>query len=82
MFHLLFISVLPCSYHLSIVVDTVVSAMLGVFSVSTGHLPKFRACGGSERENVALQNIQARVRMISAYLYAQVNAKNTFIITM
>ncbi|XP_018022782.1 glutamine-dependent NAD(+) synthetase [Hyalella azteca] len=59
------------SYHLSIVVDTVVSAMLGVFSVSTGHLPKFRACGGSERENVALQNVQARVRMISAYLYAQ-----------
>uniref|UniRef100_A0A6A7G1H9 Glutamine-dependent NAD(+) synthetase n=4 Tax=Hirondellea gigas TaxID=1518452 RepID=A0A6A7G1H9_9CRUS len=59
------------SYHLSISVDTVVSAVLGVFSVTTGHLPKFRANGGTERENVALQNIQARVRMITAYLFAQ-----------
>ncbi|KAK7912856.1 hypothetical protein WMY93_013067 [Mugilogobius chulae] len=32
---------------------------------------KFRANGGSHRENLALQNVQARVRMVLAYLFAQ-----------
>lgn len=33
--------------------------------------PKFTAHGGSRRENLALQNIQARSRMVMAYFFAQ-----------
>ena len=59
------------SYHLSIVIDTAVKAVLGIFSVATGQFPKFSARGGSARENLALQNVQARLRMVLAYLFAQ-----------
>ncbi len=46
--------------------------MVGVFSDAMGGLkPKFEAHGGSVRENVALQNVQARSRMVIAYLFAQ-----------
>ena len=59
------------SYHLSIVIDTAVKAVLGIFSVATGQFPKFSARGGSTRENLALQNVQARLRMVLSYLFAQ-----------
>jgi len=59
------------SYHLSIVIDTAVKAVLGIFSVATGQFPRFSARGGSARENLALQNVQARLRMVLAYLFAQ-----------
>ena len=59
------------SYHLSIVIDTAVKAVLGIFSVATGQLPRFSVRGGTTRENLALQNVQARLRMVLAYLFAQ-----------
>jgi len=59
------------SYHLSIVIDTAVKAVLGIFSVATGQFPKFSVRGGSTRENLALQNVQARLRMVLSYLFAQ-----------
>jgi len=59
------------SYHLHIVIDTAVKAVLGIFSLTTGQFPKFTARGGSARENLALQNVQARLRMVLAYLFAQ-----------
>ena len=34
-------------------------------------LPKFKVHGGSEVENLALQNVQARCRMVLSYFYAQ-----------
>ena len=34
-------------------------------------VPKFKVHGGSEAENIALQNVQARNRMVLAYLFAQ-----------
>lgn len=34
-------------------------------------LPKFKVYGGSEVENLALQNVQARCRMVLSYFYAQ-----------
>lgn len=37
----------------------------------TSHKPKFKVHGGSAAENLALQNIQARLRMVLAYLFAQ-----------
>ena len=54
-----------------IVIDTAVSALVGIFSTVTGTSPKFRVHGGSDRENLALQNIQARTRMVVSYLFAQ-----------
>ncbi|XP_027009018.1 glutamine-dependent NAD(+) synthetase isoform X1 [Tachysurus fulvidraco] len=59
------------SNHLNINIDTAVKGMLGIFSIVMGKWPNFRASGGSSRENLALQNVQARVRMILAYLFAQ-----------
>lgn len=35
-----------------------VKGMLGIFSMVMGKWPKFRANGGSSRENLALQNVQ------------------------
>ena len=61
------------SHHLSIVIDTAVKAVLGVFSLATNMFPKFKARGGSPRENLAMQNVQARLRMVLAYLFAQVS---------
>lgn len=59
------------SYHLEINIDSAVSAVLGIFNVVTGLSPKFRTHGGCPRQNLALQNIQARLRMVLAYLFAQ-----------
>ncbi|XP_043225534.1 glutamine-dependent NAD(+) synthetase-like [Amphibalanus amphitrite] len=59
------------SYHQSIAIDVAVSAVLGIFTTVTGLVPKFRARGGTPRENLALQNVQARLRMVLAYLFAQ-----------
>ena len=59
------------SYHLGITIDTAVSAIVGIFSKFIGKTPKFKAHGGSASENLALQNVQARVRMIVSYLFAQ-----------
>ncbi|KAF9429455.1 glutamine-dependent NAD(+) synthetase [Entomortierella beljakovae] len=59
------------SYHIDMNMDTVVSALQVLFSLVTGKTPAFRAHGGSNVENLALQNIQARLRMVLAYLLAQ-----------
>ncbi|XP_055709599.1 glutamine-dependent NAD(+) synthetase isoform X2 [Phlebotomus papatasi] len=59
------------SYHLDINIDGAVSALIGVFTFVTGMTPKFRTEGGCPRQNLALQNIQARIRMVLAYLFAQ-----------
>ena len=42
-----------------------VSAVLGIFTTVTGLVPKFRARGGTPRENLALQNVQVRVLPLS-----------------
>jgi len=59
------------SYHLNISIDLAVKAVLGIFSTVTGFFPKFKVKGGTPRENLALQNVQARIRMVLAYLFAQ-----------
>jgi NAD+ synthase (glutamine-hydrolysing) len=51
--------------------DSVVSAVRALFGLVTGKTPKFKVHGGSSSENLALQNIQARLRMVLAYLFAQ-----------
>ncbi|XP_077868215.1 glutamine-dependent NAD(+) synthetase-like, partial [Saccoglossus kowalevskii] len=61
------------SYHLDIKIDSAVSASVGIFTMTTGKTPKFKAHGGSVRENLALQNIQARTRMVLSYQFAQLS---------
>nr|XP_057933417.1 glutamine-dependent NAD(+) synthetase isoform X2 [Doryrhamphus excisus] len=61
------------STHMNVNIDMAVKGILGVFSMVTGKWPAFRANGGSHRENLALQNVQARVRMVLAYLFAQLS---------
>lgn len=58
------------SYHVDMNIDTAVSAITTLFTTVTGKTPKFKVHGGSARENLALQNIQARLRMVIAYLFA------------
>ncbi|XP_030340538.1 glutamine-dependent NAD(+) synthetase isoform X3 [Strigops habroptila] len=59
------------SYHINLNIDAAVKAIVGIFSVVTGRTPLFSVFGGSKRENLALQNVQARIRMVLAYLFAQ-----------
>lgn len=59
------------SYHLEMRIDSVFQSIVCLFQVVTGRKPVFRAFGGSTAENLALQNIQARVRMVLSFLFAQ-----------
>ncbi|KAJ8349368.1 hypothetical protein SKAU_G00244980 [Synaphobranchus kaupii] len=61
------------STHINLNIEMAVKGILGIFSVVTGKWPQFRANGGSTRENLALQNVQARIRMVLAYLFAQLS---------
>lgn len=59
------------SYHLSVKIDLIVDAIVKVFSRATDRRPQFQVSGGTMTEDLALQNIQARLRMVTAYLFAQ-----------
>lgn len=59
------------SHHLSIKIDLVVNALIDLFVAITEKKPRFKTHGGTSSENLALQNIQARSRMVIAYFLAQ-----------
>lgn len=59
------------SNHMEVDIDTMVDASLSVFIGATGLVPKFSLHGGSPTENLALQNVQARQRMVLSYFMAQ-----------
>ncbi|GAA99384.1 uncharacterized protein L969DRAFT_93843 [Mixia osmundae IAM 14324] len=59
------------SYHVDLDMDIVITAVRDLFALVTNTRPKFKVHGGSSAENLALQNIQARLRMLLAYLFAQ-----------
>ena len=59
------------NFHLNANIDGIVSSFLSLFVRLTGKRPQFKVNGGSLSENLALQNIQARTRMVLAYLLAQ-----------
>lgn len=59
------------SYHIDLNMDLVIRAIITLFSTVTNATPRFRAHGGTPAENLALQNIQARLRMLLAYMFAQ-----------
>ncbi|XP_047944920.1 glutamine-dependent NAD(+) synthetase-like isoform X2 [Salvia hispanica] len=58
------------SWHLDVSIDGVVSALLSLFQTLTGKLPRYKVDGGSNIENLGLQNIQARIRMVLAFMLA------------
>ncbi|ODN97035.1 NAD+ synthetase [Cryptococcus amylolentus CBS 6273] len=59
------------AYHVDLNMDTAVTAVKGIFGFVTGRTPQFKVHGGSAAENLALQNIQARLRMVVGYMFAQ-----------
>ncbi|KAI6149345.1 hypothetical protein BKA82DRAFT_995389 [Pisolithus tinctorius] len=59
------------SYHVDLNMDSVVTSVVDLFAFVTGAKPRFKAHGGTGAENLALQNIQARLRMVISYLFAQ-----------
>ncbi|KAG8461620.1 hypothetical protein KFE25_001224 [Diacronema lutheri] len=60
------------AYHVSSVIDPMVRGTLEVFATVAGaRRPRFRNAGGTDVEDIALQNIQARLRMVYGYLLAQ-----------
>ncbi|GAA5917344.1 hypothetical protein JCM8208_000995 [Rhodotorula glutinis] len=59
------------AYHVDLNMDACVDAIHTLFTLVTGKKPEYKVHGGSQTENLALQNIQARLRMLLAYLFAQ-----------
>lgn len=61
------------SYHHAIPIDMLVNSLLNIYVtyVNKGISPRFLSEGGSMSEDLALQNIQSRSRMVLSYLCAQ-----------
>ena len=59
------------SYHFNLSIGDVYEAQKDLFTKMTGFDPKFKVFGGSKAEDLALQNIQARLRMVTAYQFGQ-----------
>lgn len=57
--------------HTEVDMDDVVASALAVFERATGHTPRFEVHGGEAVEDLAKQNVQARSRMVLAYLFGQ-----------
>lgn len=59
------------AYHLDINIDAAVQANLSIIDNAFQFKPKYSVEGGSRAENLALQNIQARSRLVTQYSLAQ-----------
>ncbi|EFQ98086.1 glutamine-dependent NAD(+) synthetase [Nannizzia gypsea CBS 118893] len=59
------------SYHIDLDIDDVYEAQKNLVVKYLDFDPKFRSQGGTNAENLMLQNIQARSRMVTAYEFAQ-----------
>lgn len=68
------------SNHHELNIDKITSAIME----ETAHIfkqpPKFKSNGGTEKENLALQNIQARSRMVLSYYLAQLLSENNLLV--
>ncbi|KAI1124456.1 NAD+ synthase [Nemania abortiva] len=67
------------AYHMSIQIDAAVQANLSIVKDALNFEPKYTVEGGTQAENLALQNIQARSRLVTQYMLAQLatTARNT-----
>ncbi|KAL8141554.1 hypothetical protein V2J09_014586 [Rumex salicifolius] len=74
------------SWHLDVSIDSVISALLLLFQTLTGKRPRYKVDGGSNAENLGLQNIQARIRMVVAFMLASlmpwVHSKSGFYLVL
>ncbi|KAI1936225.1 glutamine-dependent NAD(+) synthetase [Ophidiomyces ophidiicola] len=59
------------AYHVDLDIDEIFNAQKNTFTKATGFEPNFKVYGGTQAENLALQNIQARTRMVTAYEFSQ-----------
>ncbi|KAJ5750721.1 hypothetical protein N7533_007749 [Penicillium manginii] len=59
------------AYHTDTNIDDVFQSTKNILTKATGFEPKFKVHGGSTTQNLALQNIQARSRMVISYYLAQ-----------
>ncbi|OAA66733.1 glutamine-dependent NAD(+) synthetase synthase [Niveomyces insectorum RCEF 264] len=59
------------AYHKDVSIDGMFHAAKDIFAQATAFTPQFRVHGGSTTQNLALQNIQARSRMVLTYFFAQ-----------
>jgi len=59
------------SYHMNVSIDNPVKALCSLFVETTNTTPRFTVEGGSDAEDTALQNVQARVRMVYSYMLAR-----------
>ncbi|KZM23607.1 NAD(+) synthase (glutamine-hydrolyzing) [Ascochyta rabiei] len=59
------------AYHFDMSIDGLFEAQKKLLGQFTNYEPKFSIYGGSKAENLALHNIQARGRMVTAYYFAQ-----------
>jgi len=61
------------AYHSDTNIDSQINGCQEFISQTLGFQPRFGIHGGTNSENLALQNIQARSRMLSAYFVAQLS---------
>lgn len=59
------------SKHYDLKIDEAFDSIVGSFEKTTGLTPKYEAEGGTMVEDLALQNVTARSRMVISYLMAQ-----------
>lgn len=59
------------SFHYDTSIDDAISAYLGIVKSTMNFTPKYGIEGGTHAENLALQNIQARNRLVTQYTFAQ-----------
>jgi len=59
------------AHHFELAIDDAYASIVNTFQAATGKTPQYVLQGGSYTEDLALQNVQARTRMIMSYLMAQ-----------
>jgi hypothetical protein len=67
------------SYHIDMNMDTLVASVQSLFTLVTGKTPSFKVHGGSDAENLALQNIQVSSSLFiySLFLLSGQGSDNT-----
>lgn len=60
------------SYHINLDIDDVYQAQKSLLVSTMQFEPKFAVEGGTQQENLTLQCLQARIRMVTAYEFGQI----------
>jgi len=60
------------AYHLYVNLDNIIAVLVSLLVHLIHKTPRFEVEGGTESENAALQNLQARARMVFSYVLAQI----------